>query len=56
LKSRSVISSDLLAKLPDPALLDSAVVPSGDQLTKARAAVKDQWDSIVGLDIKKSAN
>lgn len=52
MKSRNVVSSDLLAKLPDPALLTSAVVPSGDQLTAARALIKDQWDSVVGLDIK----
>jgi ABC-type Fe3+ transport system, periplasmic component len=56
MKSRNVVSSDLLAKLPDPTLLDSAIVPSGDQLTKARAAVKDQWDSVVGLDIKPASN
>ena len=29
-------------------------VPSGDQLTAARKNVKDQWDSIVGLDIQKA--
>jgi putative spermidine/putrescine transport system substrate-binding protein len=52
LKSRNVLSADLLAKLPDPALLASSIVPSGDQLTKARALVKDQWDTVVGLDIK----
>ena len=52
LKSRSVLSADLLAKLPDPALLASSVVPNGDQLKAARAAVKDQWDKVVGLDIK----
>ena len=52
LKARNVLTPELLAKLPDPALLAASVVPSGDQLTKARAAVKDQWDKIVGLDIK----
>src|SRR5215510_10377895 len=54
LNSRSVLSDELKAKLPDPSLLASSVVPSGDQLTAARAAVKDQWDSVVGLDIKSS--
>ena len=54
LKARGVLTPELLAKLPDPALLAASIVPSGDQLTKARAAVKDQWDKIVGLDIKKS--
>jgi len=50
--SRKVVSDDLKAKLPDPALLASSIVPSGDQLTAARALVKDQWDKVVGLDIK----
>ncbi len=54
LTARNAISNDLKAKLPDPKLLASSTVPSGDQLTKARAAVKDQWDSVVGLDIKPS--
>jgi len=52
LNNRNVLSDELKAKLPDPALLSSSIVPSGDQLTAARAAVKDQWDSVVGLDIK----
>ena len=30
----------------------AAVIPSPDQLNTARAAVKAQWDSVVGLDIK----
>lgn len=50
--SRKVVSDDLKAKLPDPALLASSIVPSGAQLTAARALVKDQWDKVVGLDIK----
>ena len=52
MNTRNVVPSDLKAKLPDPKLLAASTVPSGDQLTKARAAVKDQWDSVVGLDIK----
>jgi hypothetical protein len=42
----------LKAKLPDPALLAASIVPSGDQLSTARKAIKEQWDSVVGLDIK----
>jgi putative spermidine/putrescine transport system substrate-binding protein len=49
---RGVVSEDLKAKLPDPELISSSTVPNGDQLTKARAAIKEQWDSVVGLDIK----
>ncbi|HVO71019.1 MAG TPA: hypothetical protein VMT24_13295, partial [Aggregatilineaceae bacterium] len=52
LTARNVVSADLAAKLPDPKLLAAAVVPNPDQLTKARALIKDQWDSVVGLDIK----
>jgi putative spermidine/putrescine transport system substrate-binding protein len=54
MNTRSVVPADLKAKLPDPTLLSSSVVPSGDQLTAARALIKDQWDKVVGLDIKKS--
>jgi putative spermidine/putrescine transport system substrate-binding protein len=52
MNARKVVSDELKAKLPDPTLLANSVVPSGDQLTAARAAVKDQWDKVVGLDIK----
>jgi hypothetical protein len=33
-------------------MLSAAVIPSPDQLNTARATVKAQWDSVVGLDIK----
>jgi len=52
LNARNVLSDELKAKLPDPALLAASIVPSGDQLSAARAAIKEQWDSVVGLDIK----
>lgn len=55
LVSRNAITADLQAKLPDAKLLSSAIVPSGDQLTKARALIKDQWDKVVGLDIKSGS-
>ena len=44
--------ADQQALLPDPKLLASAVVPNPDQLTAARAKIKDQWNSVVGIDIK----
>ncbi len=50
--SRKVIPGDLQAKLPAPEIISSAVIPNPDQLSSARAAIKDQWDSVVGLDIK----
>jgi putative spermidine/putrescine transport system substrate-binding protein len=49
---RNVVPADLQAKLPEPELISSSVVPNADQLSKARALIKDQWDSVVGLDIK----
>ncbi len=52
LNARNVISDEMKAKLPDPALLVDSIVPSGDQLSAARAAIKEQWDSVVGVDIK----
>jgi putative spermidine/putrescine transport system substrate-binding protein len=53
LTKRNVVSDELKAKLPDPKLLATSIVPSGDQLSAARALVKEQWDSVVGLDIHK---
>lgn len=49
---RGVVADDLKAKLPAPEIIDSAVVPNADQLKAARALIKEQWDSVVGLDIK----
>lgn len=49
---RGVVPDDLKAKLPDPAIISSAVVPNADQLSAARELIKNQWDSVVGLDIK----
>lgn len=50
--SRGVVPDELIAKLPDPAIISSSIVPNGDQLSAARALIKEQWDSVVGLDIK----
>lgn len=49
---RGVVPAELQAKLPDPAIIASSVVPSGDQLSAARELIKNEWDSVVGLDIK----
>jgi putative spermidine/putrescine transport system substrate-binding protein len=49
---RGVVPADLQAKLPAPEIIDNAIVPSGDQLSAARELIKNQWDSVVGLDIK----
>jgi len=49
---RGVVPADLQAKLPAPELISESVVPNGDQLSAAREAIKTQWDSVVGVDIK----
>ena len=49
---RGVVPDDLAAKMPDPEILASSVVPSGDQLSAARELIKNEWDNVVGLDIK----
>jgi putative spermidine/putrescine transport system substrate-binding protein len=54
LLTNKVVPDDLKAKLPDPKLLASSVVPNADQLKAARALIKDQWDKVVGVDIKAS--
>jgi putative spermidine/putrescine transport system substrate-binding protein len=50
--SRGVVSDELKAKLPDPAVIASSIVPKGDQLSAARELIKNEWDNVVGLDIK----
>ncbi|MEJ5225523.1 MAG: hypothetical protein WHV44_13790 [Anaerolineales bacterium] len=49
---RGVVPDDLKEKLPAPEIINSAVVPNSDQLSAARELIKNQWDSVVGLDIK----
>jgi putative spermidine/putrescine transport system substrate-binding protein len=49
---RGAVPADLQAKLPAPEIIGNAIVPSGDQLSAARELIKNQWDTIVGLDIK----
>ncbi|MCX7683334.1 MAG: ABC transporter substrate-binding protein [Anaerolineae bacterium] len=49
---RGVVPDDLKAKLPAPEIINSAIVPSKEQLSAAREIIKNQWDSVVGLDIK----
>jgi len=49
--SRNVVPAAAQAALPAADMLAAAVIPSPDQLNTARAAVKAQWDSVVGLNI-----
>jgi putative spermidine/putrescine transport system substrate-binding protein len=52
--SRNVISDAAKAALPPADMLAAATIPSPDQLNTARAAIKAQWDSVVGLNIVPS--
>jgi putative spermidine/putrescine transport system substrate-binding protein len=49
---RDVVPAELVAKLPDPEIIASSVVPNGGQLKAARELIKNEWDNVVGLDIK----
>lgn len=51
--SRNVVPDDIKAKLPDPKIIETSVVPNGAQLKAARANIKEKWDTVVGLDITK---
>ena len=50
--SRNVVPAEAQDALPPADMIAKAVIPSPDQLTAARALIKDQWDTVVGLDIK----
>lgn len=49
---RGVVPADLRAKMPAPEVISGAVVPSREQLSAARELIKNEWDKVVGLDIK----
>ncbi len=51
LRARNVIPADLLANLPDIA---GAVFPSADQLAAAKTLITENWDAVVGADIKEA--
>ncbi|MGB8212123.1 MAG: extracellular solute-binding protein [Anaerolineales bacterium] len=52
--SRNVVPAAAQAALPPAAMLAAATIPSPDQLNTARATVKAQWDTVVGLDVKSN--
>ncbi|HNN14788.1 MAG TPA: ABC transporter substrate-binding protein [Anaerolineales bacterium] len=51
MESRGVIPDDLKAKLPASSAYASAVSPTPDQLSAARDAIKNGWDSTVGVEV-----
>ena len=53
LAKRSVVPAELAAKVPAPESYAKAVFPNLDQLSKVREDVKNQWDSVVGVNYPK---
>ncbi len=55
LEARGLVPADVAAKLPASSEFASAVSPSPDQLTAARALITEGWMSTVGVDIPTPA-
>ena len=55
LESRGVIPADLKAKLPSSSAFSSAVSPTPDQVTAAKALITAGWMTTVGVDIPTPA-
>ena len=53
LAKRGVVPAELAAKVPAPESYAKAVFPNLDQLSKVREDVKNQWDSVVGVNYPK---
>jgi putative spermidine/putrescine transport system substrate-binding protein len=51
MEARGVIPADLKAKLPSSDAYAEAVSPTPDQLSAARDAIKNGWDSTVGVEV-----
>lgn len=49
---RNAIPQDVLAELPPAELYAKAVFPTIEQLNAARAAIAENWDKVVGADVK----
>jgi putative spermidine/putrescine transport system substrate-binding protein len=52
MEARGVIPADLQAKLPTSSAYASVVSPTPAQLTAARDAIKNGWDTTVGVNVK----
>jgi putative spermidine/putrescine transport system substrate-binding protein len=52
LAAKKKIPSDLLAKLPSPALYKKAVFPTLQDQETYKAAITKQWDGVVGSNVK----
>jgi putative spermidine/putrescine transport system substrate-binding protein len=52
LAQRGVIPADVAAKLPPAELYANAVFPSIAQINNAKKVINDNWDKVVGADVK----
>jgi putative spermidine/putrescine transport system substrate-binding protein len=52
LAKRGVIPADVAAKLPPAELYAKAVFPTIDQINNAKKAINDNWDKVVGANVK----
>jgi len=52
LAKRGVIPADVAAKLPPAELYANAVFPSIAQINNAKKVINDNWDKVVGADVK----
>ena len=53
LAKRGVIPADVAAKLPPAELYAAAVFPSIEQINNAKKVINDNWDKVVGADVKQ---
>ncbi len=52
LAKRGVIPEEIAAKLPPAELYANAVFPTIDQINNAKKVINDNWDKVVGADVK----
>lgn len=52
LVARNVIPADMAAKLPPAEAYAKAVFPTLDQLSTSKTIITENWDSVVGADVK----
>ena len=52
LAKRGVIPAEIAAKLPPAELYAKAVFPTLDQINNAKQVITDNWDKVVGADVK----
>jgi putative spermidine/putrescine transport system substrate-binding protein len=52
MNKRGVIPADLAAQLPSAELYDKAVFPTIDQINSAKDYIANNWDTMVGADVK----